>query len=90
MKDFNNEPSCQEPGHLFTNGLTPLLIEATKELLDRLKLWINIKSVLSEFSRYTWLIRRFPCKDVPVLTVELDVCAFLFWIQVTSDTEVLG
>ena len=90
MKDFNNEPNRQEPGHFFTNGLTPLLIEATKELLDRLKLWINIKSVLNEFPWYTWHIRRFPCKDVPILTDELDERVFLYWIQVSTDTELLG
>ena len=39
---------------------------------NRLKLGIHIKSVLSEFPRYTWHVRWLPCKDVPVLTDELD------------------
>ena len=90
MKNFNNEPGRQEPDHLLTNGLTPLLIEPPKKLLDRLKLWINIESVLSEFSRYTRHVRRFPCKDVPVLTYELDERTFLFGIQVSVDAELLG
>ena len=90
MKNFNDETYRQEPGHFFTNGLTPLLIEAMKELLDRLNLRINIKSVLSEFPRYTWHVRRLPCKDVPVLTDELDERAFLFGIQISTDTELLG
>ena len=90
MKHFNNEPSYQEPGHLFTNGLTPLFIETTKKLLDWLKLWINIKSVLSEFPQYTWHVRRLPCKNVPILTDELDERAFLFGIQISTDVELLG
>ena len=68
----------------------PLFIKTTKKLLDWLKLGINIKSVLSEFSRYTWHVRRFPCKDVPVLMDELDERAFLFGIQIGADTELLG
>ena len=51
---------------------------------------INVKSVLSEFPRYTWHVGWFPCKDVPVLTDELDERAFLFWIQVDTDAELLG
>ena len=46
--------------------------------------------MLSEFSRYTWHVRRFPCKNVPVLTDELDERAFLFWIQIGADDELLG
>ena len=90
MKNFNDEPSRQEPGHFLTNGLTPLFIESPKKLLDRLKFWINIESVLSEFSQYTSHVRRFPCKDVWVPTDELNECAFLFRIQVSTDTELLG
>ena len=65
---------------LLTNSLAPFFIEAAEKLLDRFKLGINIKSVLSEFPRYTWHVRRFPCKDVLVLTDELDERAFLFGI----------
>ena len=90
MKNFNNKPCCQELGHFFTNGLMSFFIEAMKELLDRLKFRINIESVLSEFPRYTRHVRRFPCKDVSVLTDELDERAFLFGIQISTDTEVLG
>ena len=89
MKDFDNKPGRQEPGHLLTNGFPPLLIKPPKELADRLKFRINIESVLSEFSRYTWHVRRFPCKNVPVLTDELDECAFLFRIQIGTDAELL-
>ena len=90
MKNFNNESGRQDLGHLFTNGLAPFFIEAAEKLLDRFKLGINIKSVLSEFSRYTWHVRRLPCKDVPVLTDELDERALLFRIQISTDAELLG
>ena len=71
-------------------GLASFLVKAAKILLDRFKLGINIESVLSEFPRYTWHVRRLPCKDVPVLTDELDERAFLFWIQIGADAELFG
>ena len=43
-----------------------------EKLLDRFILRINIEGVLSEFSRYTRHVRRLQCKDVPILTDELD------------------
>ena len=90
MKNFNDESSSQEPGHLFTDGLAPLFVKMTTELLDRFKLWINIRSVLSDFPRYTWHVKRFSCKDVPVLTDELDERTFLFRIQISTDAKLLG
>ena len=90
MKNFNNEPGRQESGYFLTNGLMPLLTESPKKLLDRLKFGIHIKSVPSEFLRYTWHVRRLPCKDVPVLMDELDERTFLFRIQVDADAELLG
>ena len=89
MKDFNDESGRQVPGYFLTNGFPPLLIKPPEELPDWLKFRINIESVLSEFSRYTWHVRRFPCKDVPVLTDELDERAFLFRIQIGTDAELL-
>ena len=90
MKDFYDEPGRQELGHLFSNGLAPFFIELSEKLSDRFKLWINIESVLSEFPRDTRHVRRFPCKDVPVLTDELDERAFLFRIHVCADDELFG
>ena len=46
--------------------------------------------MLSEFSRCTWHVRRFPCKDVPVLTDELDERAFLFRIHIGTNGELFG
>ena len=90
VKNFNNEPGRQVPGHLLSDSLAPFLVKPPKKLPDQLKLWINIESVLSKFSRYTRHVRRLPCKDVPVLMDELDERAFLFWIQVSTDNELFG
>ena len=90
MKNFNDKPSRQEPGYFLTNSLTPFFVEAAKKLLDWFKLRIYIKSVINEFPWYTWHVRRLPCKDVPILTDELDERAFLFRIQVSADAKLLG
>ena len=90
MKYFNDKPNRQDPGYLLTNSLAPLFVEAAEKLPDRFKLRIYVKGVLSEFPRYTWHVRRLPCKDVPVLMDELDEHAFLFGIQVSTDAELLG
>ena len=87
MKNFNDEPNRQELGHFFTNGLAPLLIKPMEKLLDRLKLGIHIKSVLNELPWYTWHVRGLPCKNVPILTDELDERAFLFRIHISTDGE---
>ena len=89
METFDDKPSCQEPGYFHSDGIPSLLIKTAKKLFDRFEFWINIKSVLSEFPRYTWHVKRFPCKDVPVLTDELDESAFLFGIQVSADAKLL-
>ena len=90
MKDLYNKPCDQQTGYLFMDSLTPLLVEAAEKLPDRFKLRINVECVLSEFPRYTWQVRRFPCKDVPILTDELGERAFLFGIQVSPDAELFG
>ena len=89
MEYFNDKSSRQEPGYFFSNSFASLFIEPAEKLLDRFILGINIESVLSEFSRYTWDVRRLPCKDVPILTDELDERAFLFGIQIAADAELL-
>src|SRR3954468_16568545 len=37
--------------------------------------------VLGEFRRYTWHVFGGPCKDVPILTEEIDELAFLFAVE---------
>ena len=46
--------------------------------------------MLSELPRYTWHARRFPCKNVLILTDEPDERAFLFRIQIGTHAELLG
>jgi hypothetical protein len=52
------------------------------EASHSLSYWLGarnyLQSVLSEFPRYTYHVRWLPCKDVPVLTEELDERDFLF------------
>src|SRR3954463_16388684 len=90
MENFYDEASCQKPGHLFSNSLSSLLVEPTEVLFHQFVLRIHIKGVLSESPRYTWHVRGIPCKDVPILTDELDERTFLFRIQIGTDAELLG
>ena len=89
VKNFDDEPGSQKLGHFFCNSFMPLLIKTTEELSDMFHLRIHIKVVLSEFSQYTQHIRRLPCKDVLILTDELDDCAFLFGIHPCPNGELL-
>ena len=41
--------------------------------------------MLSQSPGYTRHVRRFPCKDVPVLTEELDERFFLFGVECCGD-----
>ena len=40
--------------------------------------------MLGEFCRYTWHVFRGPCKDVSILTEEIDELAFLFAVKVCT------
>ena len=50
-------------------------------LFDGFYLGVDTQTVLSQSPRYTWHVRGFPCKDVPVLTEELDERFFLFRVE---------
>ena len=52
---------------------------------DGFYLGIDAQTVLSQFSGYTRHVRVFPCKDVPVLTEELDELFFLFGVECCVD-----
>ena len=52
---------------------------------DRPSGGIHMQSVLSQLPGYTWHVRGFPCKDVPVLTEELDERFFLFAVEGGGD-----
>jgi hypothetical protein len=53
-------------------------------------LWVDVKFVLGEFPRDTWHVGWFPCKDVSILTEELDERAFLCGREVCSHSHLLG
>ena len=44
--------------------------------------------MLGEIRRNTWHVLRRPCKDVPILTEEINELAFLFAIEVCTDDSV--
>jgi len=89
MEDFNDEPGSQEPGYLFSDSISSLIVETTEELFYWLQIGICFKVVLSEFPRDTWHVRRFPCEDVSILMDELDERAFLFVRQTCPNSELL-
>ena len=68
----------EKPSYLLTNCLALLDGGSTQVLFDWLGLGIGSESVLSQFPGNTWHVRRLPCKDVPVLTEEMDELGFLF------------
>src|SRR3954468_17914350 len=72
-----------------SRAISSPIIETAEELFYRLQVGICVKVVLSEFPRDTWHIRGFPCKDVPILTEELDEHAFLFIKQLCPNDELL-
>ena len=78
MEHCHDEAGYEQLGNLFTNGSSLLFGETTEWLLDRLGAGPDVEMVLDEFPRYTRHVLWRPCKDVPVLTEELDELAFLF------------
>ena len=89
MENFNDEPGSQELGYLFSDSISSLIVELTEELFHWFLFGICIKAVLSEFPQDTWHVGRFPCKDVSILTDELDERAFLFVRQACPNGELL-
>ena len=78
---LTDELGCQEPSNFFTNGLPLLCSRATKMLLHRYCLRVNSQMVLNQLPGYTRHVGWFPCKDVPVLTEELDERGLLFVVE---------
>ena len=79
--NFSDELSCQEPSHFFANCFSLLYGGPSKMFLDWFYFRVDSQTMLSQSPGYTWHVRRFPCKDVPVLTEELDECFFLFAVE---------
>ena len=88
---YLSDKSCrQQSSHFLTNCFSLLYGGLSKMFLERFYFRVDSQTVLSQSPRYTWHVRRFPCKDVPVLTDELDERAFLFRIHISTDDELLG
>ena len=78
---FSDELSCQEPSHFLANCFSLLYGGPSKMFLDWFHFRVDSQTVLSQSPGYTRHVRRFPCKDVPVLTEELDERFFLFAVE---------
>ena len=59
-------------------------------LLDWLGSGLAVKFLLGKFPRYSRHVLRGPCKDIPILTEELDELAFLFAAQSGPDDAKLA
>ena len=53
-------------------------------MLDRLRVGSDMQFVLGEILRNTRHVLWGPCKDVPILTEEIDELAFLFAVKVCT------
>ena len=52
---------------------------------DWFHFWVDSQTMLSQSPGNTRHVRRLPCKDVPVLTEELDERFFLFGVECCGD-----
>ena len=80
-----NEVGCQKLGHLFSDCLPLVRGGPTQAFSDRPSSRIHVQSLLSQLPGYSGHVSGLPCKNVPVLTEELDELGFLFWIKGGGD-----
>ena len=78
---LSNKSCRQQSSHFLTNGFSLLDGGPPKMLFDWFHFRVDSQTVLSQFPGYTRHVRRFPCKDIPVLTEELDERFFLFAVE---------
>ena len=79
--NLTDELSCQEPSHFLANCFSLLDGGPSEMFLDWFYFRVNSQTVVNQSPGYTRHVRRFPCKDVPVLTEELDERFFLFVVE---------
>ena len=79
--NLSDKLSCQEPSHFLANCFSLLDGGPSEMFLDCFYFRVDSQTVLSQSPGYTRRVRRFPCKDVPVLTEELDERFFLFAVE---------
>src|SRR3954471_3743195 len=90
VKHFHDKACSLQLRNLFADCPSFVFRKTSQGLLDRLRAWPNVQLVLGEFSRHTRHVLWRPCKDVPVLTEELDEISFLFLAKASSDHNKLG
>ena len=78
VQHFHDETRGEQPGYFITYHFSPLIGETTHRLLHRFHFRPHEQRVLSQLPRNTLQIQIGPCKDVPILTEEVDELAFLF------------
>src|SRR3954469_22161201 len=89
--DHPHDEACSlKLGELFADCSSLIFRKTSKGLLDRFRTWPNVDLVLGEFPRHSRHVLWRACKDVPVLTEELDELAFLFVAMSSSDQNELG
>ena len=81
MVNLSDELDCQKLSHFFANRLSLFHSGRTEILFHRFNFLVDSQTVLNQIPGYTWHVRRFPRKDVPVLTEELDERSFLFVVE---------
>ena len=81
MVNLLDKLSYQEPSHFLADCLSLLDGGPSEMFLDWFYFRVDLQTMLSQSPGYTWHVRRFPCKDVPVLTEELDERFFLFAVE---------
>ena len=81
MVDFTDELCCQQSSYFFANCFPLLHGGPLKVIFDGLYFGVDTQTVLGQSPGYTWHVRRFPCKDVLVLTEELNERFFLFAVE---------
>ena len=85
MVNLSDELSFQEPSHFLTNCFSLLYGRPSKMFLDWFYFRVDSQMMLSQSPGYTRHAIMFPCKDVPVLTEELDERFFLFGVECCGD-----
>ena len=89
MENLHDEAGCKEPGDLFSDRASLPLGEATQGLLHRLCIRSHMKFVLGVLPRNTRHVLGGACKDVSILTEEVDELAFLFGAEASPDGDAL-
>ena len=73
--------AANKSSHFLANCFPLLHGGLPKVLFDEFYFGVDTQTVLGQSPGHTWHVRRFPCKDVPILTEELNERFFLFAVK---------